>query len=62
MSIKRIERIDQWYADLRDVIYAIQWAKQNHLETEWLDSFLEEYTNTQDPKLSIYHANREWDL
>ena len=62
MSQKMVERLDNWFSQMQDVIEALEHARENMLDVEWLDSFLEDYVHTQDPAKSIQHANREWDL
>ena len=55
MTPERIEELRRFIGDF-------SWAMANGMQLEWLDTFLTEFANTEDVKLSCYTASREWDL
>ena len=62
-SIKTLaEEYDKRFEALQHVISYLHYADSQHLGVEWLDSFLDSYTQDQDVMSAIHHANREWDL
>ena len=62
-SIKdRLGEYNKYFEDLNALLVSIKWAKDNHLDAEWLGSFLEDYIQTKDIRTSIQHADREWDI
>lgn len=59
---KRVEQIDQKFAELQQVVNALDWARKQDLDLEWLDSYDECRSQGYSITESIQHANREWDL
>lgn len=57
-----VEAYDRRFQDLRSVVDALKYAKDNALDVEWLESFLYSYVQDQDAISAIHYANREWDL
>ncbi len=57
-----LEHYNQRFADMQQVVNALDWARKQDLDLEWLDTYDEHrslgYTVTD----AIQHANREWDL
>ena len=63
MTLKQqIEEYDKHFAEINHLIMHIQLARLQHLDIEFLDTFLQDYLQTQNITQSINHALREWDL
>lgn len=62
----KLNELQKAYDDRFDLITRllqyIEYAKANHLDVEFMDSFLQEYLVDQNIGMSIRHAAREWDL
>jgi len=44
------------------VLYQLEYARENGLELEWMETFLDHVKNGYSIMESCYHANYEWDL
>lgn len=53
---------DKKFAELQCVVNALDWARKNLLDLEWLDSYDEHRLQGYSIPDAIQHANREWDL
>jgi hypothetical protein len=64
MGLNKLQEVyDKRFEDIQYLLNYIEWAKTNHLDIEFLDSFLDEYVaNGNDIMLAIKHSAREWDL
>ena len=58
----RVKAFDRTFAQLQQVVNALDWARKNDLDLEWLQSFLDDYCESNNLPAAIEHANREWDL
>lgn len=62
----KLNDLQKAYDDRFDLITRllqyIKYAEFNHLDVEFMDSFLQEYLVDQNIGMSINHAAREWDL
>ncbi len=60
--MNQLEHHNKRLAELQQVVNALDWARRQDLDLEWLDTYdehrLQGYTVTD----AIQHANREWDL
>ncbi len=60
--MNQLEHHNKRLAELQQVVNALDWARKQDLDLEWLDTYdehrLQGYTVTD----AIKHANREWDL
>lgn len=56
------EQYDQHFENLQRVVNALDWARKQDLDLEWLGSFLDDYCESNNIPAAIEYANREWDL
>lgn len=56
------EAYDKKFTELQQVINALDWARKQNLDLEWLDTYDEHRSQGYSIPDSIQHANREWDL
>lgn len=56
------QEFDQRFKSIAVLLDYIKRAQREHLDIEFVDSFLEDYRSTGDVLLSAAHAAREWDL
>lgn len=56
------EAFDKKFAQLQQVVNALDWARRQDLDLEWLQSFLDDYCESNNIPAAIEYANREWDL
>lgn len=57
-----LEHYNKRFEELQLVVNALDWARKQDLDLEWLDTFDEHRLQGYDIAQSIEHANREWDL
>ena len=62
MSQAMADRYDRKFQELQQVINALDWARKQDLDLEWLDTYDEHRSQGYSITDSIQHANREWDL
>ena len=53
---------DQEFEQVKHLLNLLDLAKHEHLDVEFLHSFLGDYLHTQDIMQSLSYAMREWDL
>ena len=56
------QQIDNTFQQLQQVVNALDWARKHDLDLEWLQSFLDDYCESNNLPAAVQHANREWDL
>jgi hypothetical protein len=62
-SIKHhVDEYNKRFADLQLIVNALDWARKQNLDLEWLDSYDEHRSQGYSIPEAIEHANREWDL
>ncbi len=57
-----LEHYNQRFADMQQVVNALDWARRQDLDLEWLDTYDEHRSQGYSITDAIQHANREWDL
>ena len=56
------KQYDDRFEQIQFLLNYIKWAETNHLDIEFLDSFLQEFHHTGNILPAIKTAAREWDL
>lgn len=59
---KQAKLYDERFTEVKHLLKLLDLAKHEHLDVEFLDTFLEDYLETHDVMLSLGHAMREWDI
>ena len=62
MSQAMADRYDRKFQELQQVVNALDWARKQDLDLEWLDTYDEHRSQGYSIPEAIQHANREWDL
>lgn len=60
--MNKVAEYDNHFAQLTQVMNALDWARKQSLDLEWLSSFLDDYCESNNIPAAIEYANREWDL
>lgn len=53
---------EQRRAEVENFIKTFEWAKENGLECEFVESFLQDFESTKSIPSAIWFASCEWDL
>lgn len=57
-----LEHYNKRFEELQLVVNALDWARRQDLDLEWLDTYDEHRLQGYSIQEAIQHANREWDL
>lgn len=60
--MNHLEHYNKRFEELQLVVNALDWARKQDLDLEWLDTYDEHRSLGYSVPDSIQHANREWDL
>lgn len=60
--MNQLEHYNKKFAELQLVVNALDWARKQDLDLEWLDTYDEHRSQGYTITEAIQHANREWDL
>ncbi len=60
--MNQLEHHNKRLAELQQVVNALDWARKQDLDLEWLDTYDEHRLQGYNITDAIQHANREWDL
>jgi hypothetical protein len=60
--MNQLEHHNKKFQELQQVVNALDWARKQDLDLEWLDTYDEHRSQGYTITEAIQHANREWDL
>lgn len=60
--MNQLEHYNKKFQELQQVVNALDWARRQDLDLEWLDTYDEHRSQGYSIADAIQHANREWDL
>jgi hypothetical protein len=62
MQNPQAQAFDERFKEVKHLLALLDLAKHEHLDVEFLDTFLEDYLHTHSIVESIGHSIREWDI